>query len=222
MSRLARYSDGMDEPRKQPDDPDLDFAEGGVDDDNPTVVEGMRRLADLRKGEVDAPEVVPVRRWTEGMGGERLLTVMATPAGVPAVVGRTQWPVHVTVAGNFRIDNVHTVEVAQLLHSVAQSTARFAVRLGPRELFGPAGNIPVLLASHPEFSRLHRSLALGLIAMQGFAATEPSYWGEGYRPHATVGSSVDAQEGDTVLIRTLTLVSLSGDLGEPVASVDLS
>jgi len=156
------------------------------------------------------------------MEEERLLTVMATPVDIPAVVERTRWPVHVTVAGNFRVDEAHTVEVSALLSSVAKDVAAFDVKLGPRDRFGSERDIPVLLASHTVFHRLHESLAAGLRDMPGFAAAEPSFWGNGYLPHATLGPAVGGRDGDALSFRTLTLVSLHGNVGQRVFAVELS
>ncbi len=44
------------QPHKQPDDPDLDFADGELDDTDPKVIEGLRRLAQLRATEGDLPD----------------------------------------------------------------------------------------------------------------------------------------------------------------------
>lgn len=156
------------------------------------------------------------------MEEERLLTVMATPVGVPAVVERTRWPVHVTVAGNFRVDEAHTIEVSALLNSVANHVTAFDIKLGPRDQFGSERNIAVLLASHPAFHRLHESLAAGLRDMPGFAAAESSFWGSGYLPHATLGPAVSVRDGDVLSFRTLTLVSLHGNIGQRVSAVELS
>lgn len=156
------------------------------------------------------------------MGDERLLAIMATPVDVPAVVERSRWPVHVTVAGNFRIDATQFDEVAALLESAANGVAAFDVALGPADWFGAAGNIPVLLASHPTLHRLHESLAVGLKRMRGFAPAEPSFWEGGYRPHATLGPAVGVRDGDTLPLTTVTLVSLDGGLGHRVSAVELS
>lgn len=81
------------------------------------------------------------------------------------MVERTRWRVHVTVAGNFRLDEAYTIAVSVLLNSVANNTAAIDVRLWSRDRFGSERNIPVPLASHPAshpaFHRLHGRLLLG-------------------------------------------------------------
>lgn len=155
------------------------------------------------------------------MEEERLLTVMATRVEVPALVQRSRWPVHVTIAGNFRVDDAHTVEVSALLESVANDIAAFDVKLGPKDRFGTERNIAVLLAEHSAFHSLHESLAAGLKQIPGFAAAESPFWESGYRPHATLGPAVSVRDGDSLSVRTLTLVSLHGNTGQRVSAVEL-
>ena len=89
------------------------------------------------------------------MKGAQLFTFVATPVEVPALVERTRWPVHVTIAGNFRVDAVHTLQVSTLLASVVSDIAAFDVVLGPRARFRPEQNVAVLLARHLTFHRPH-------------------------------------------------------------------
>jgi hypothetical protein len=82
-------------------------------------------------------------------------------------------------------------------------------------------DVPVLLASHPLFDRMHESLAADLVHVPGFAPAEPRHWRDGYRPHATLGPAARAKDGDVLPIRTLTLVSLHGVGGRSLFAVDL-
>jgi 2'-5' RNA ligase len=150
-----------------------------------------------------------------------LFAILATPDPVPEQVDRSRWPVHVTVAGNFAVDDSAEPEVVALLESCARETAAFDVQLGPSALFGGDADIPVLLAAHPSFDRIHRELATGLIELSGFAALEPDFWLEGYRAHATLGRIVQVAEGETLAIRVVTLVLLRGATGTRVAAFGL-
>ncbi|BDZ50235.1 hypothetical protein GCM10025867_24760 [Frondihabitans sucicola] len=155
------------------------------------------------------------------MEADRLLVIVATPVHLPAVVERNRWPVHVTVAGNFRVDDGHDSSVATVLESVAADVGAFSVGLGPGDGFGPGRDIPVLLASHPVFHQVHQELAARLRRMPGFVAAAPSSWDGGYRPHATIGPAADVHEADVLTIRALTLVSLRGSVGQRLRAVDL-
>jgi 2'-5' RNA ligase len=155
------------------------------------------------------------------MGEARLLTVMANPVEVPAEVDRSGWPVHVTVAGNFRVDGAQIETISALVAGVAAGVDAFAVHLGPEAQFGPEHSIPVLLADHPTFHRLHERMAAGLARLPGFIAADPLYWGGGYRPHATLGSVVRVREGSTLSMKVLTLASLEEQTGRSVSTVVL-
>lgn len=150
-----------------------------------------------------------------------LFAVVATPAEVPGLIERDRWPVHVTVAGNFRVDAGQADTVAAQLVAVATHAFEFQVALGPPARFGAAQNLPVLLAEHPTFHCLHRSLSAVLMRIPGFAAAEPEFWGEGYRPHATLGAAVEVRDGDSLSIERLTLVSLQATTGRRVSTVRL-
>ena len=147
--------------------------------------------------------------------------VIATPDPVPTVVDRARWPVHVTVAGNFRVDAPAVAGIPALLESIAHDFTAFGVKLGPRDSFGPGKNVPVLLAPHPLLDQIHGSVAAELAHAAGFSPAEPDYWGGGYRPHATLGPAVAAEPGELLSIRTLTLVSLLGDSGRRLFAVHL-
>jgi hypothetical protein len=152
---------------------------------------------------------------------EELFVVVATPGPVPAVVDRSHWPVHVTVAGNFRVDGSSAMAIPALLESSVHRVTAFGVRLGPLDRFGVAEDVPVLLASHPLFKRMHESLAADLAQVPGFAPAEPRHWRDGYRPHATLGPAVRLMDGDVLTIKTLTLVSLRGVRASSLFAVDL-
>jgi 2'-5' RNA ligase len=150
-----------------------------------------------------------------------VFAVMATPDPVPAVVDRARWPVHVTIAANFRIGAPAVAGLPGLLGSIAHNLTAFGVELGPLEQFGAGKNVPVLLASHPLLDQIHQSLNDELANLSGFLPVDPDYWGGGYRPHATLGPAVTARAGDVLSIRTLTLVSLLGDSGHRLFAFDL-
>jgi hypothetical protein len=161
-------------------------------------------------------------QYASRMASDEQFAVIATPDPVPAVVDRALWPLHVTVAGNFRVDAPAGAAMPALLKSIADDVPAFDVQLGPLDHFGAGKNIPVLLASHPLLAQIHRSLAAELAHSTGFSPVEPEYWGDGYRAHATLGRAVNAQAGDVLRIRTLTLVSLLPDSGRRLFATDLA
>jgi len=150
-----------------------------------------------------------------------LFAILATPVPVPEQVDRSRWPVHVTVAGNFAVNESAEAAIVALVESIALETPSFDVVLGPSALFGVNEDFRVLLAPHPSFDRMHTQLATALTQLAGFAAAEPEFWLEGYRSHATLGDAVHVADGETLAIRMLTLVSMQGPTATRVAAVEL-
>lgn len=150
-----------------------------------------------------------------------LLVVIATPAPLPAEVDRSRWPVHVTVAGNFRVDERDSAAVPHLLLTAARGIRPFEVALGPAARFGRDASIPVLLAPHPSLDAVHAALAESLSALPSFDPLEPQYWGEGYRPHASLGRAVGVADGDALPLTVLSLFALEARAGLRLAQVEL-
>lgn len=155
------------------------------------------------------------------MKHHRLVTIMATPFEVAPTVDRRRWPVHVTLVGNFHVDPMAHDALSSDFAAVSSSIHAFEVRLGPAAKFGAANNIPVLLAEHPMFHRLHIALAARIRRLPGFAAVEPDFWEGGYRPHATLGTAVNASEGEPLKVDWITLVALEGQTARRLSSVQL-
>jgi hypothetical protein len=97
---------------------------------------------------------------------------------MPAFVARDRWPLHVTVAGNFRFDD--SGDIPHQVRSNASETRAFSVRLGPLARFGAEQDASVLLAEHPTFHLLHEVMARELTDRAGFSAAEPAFWNDGY------------------------------------------
>jgi len=149
------------------------------------------------------------------------LVIVATPELPAQEVDRSRWPVHVTVAGNFWVDEAKVETLPALVLAAAADVSHFEVRLGSPDRFGAGGGVPVLLVSHPSLDALHASLAVRLSDVAGFTPLEPEYWGDGYRSHATLGRAVTAREGERLTLRYLSLFSLMPTIGRRLASVPL-
>lgn len=151
-----------------------------------------------------------------------LLVVVGTPGPLPVHIDRARWPVHVTIASNFRVDRSAEVAIPSLLESSAEGVSSFGVKLGPGDRFGVHADVPVLLAPHPSFDRIHAALADGVMRLPGFVAAEPRHWREGYLPHATLGLAVRVKEGETLPVTTLNLVSLRATSGTRMTTIRLA
>jgi 2'-5' RNA ligase len=142
------------------------------------------------------------------MPAEHPLVAVTTPHVPPEQVDRSRWPIHVTVAGNFEVDDAAVETLPPIMRAAAADVSLFEVRLGSPDRFGAGGSVPVLLVSHPSLDELHASLAARLSEVAGFTPLEPAYWGDGYRSHATLGRAVTAREGERLTLRYLSLFSL--------------
>ncbi|WP_160150818.1 2'-5' RNA ligase family protein [Microbacterium timonense] len=155
------------------------------------------------------------------MENRHLFTIMATPIEVPVAVDRHHWPVHVTLVGNFRADRSQFDAISASLIEIVEATSAFGVVLGPAAQFGATHSIPVLLAEHPDFHRLHQSLAARVMQMTTFEAVEPAFWGSGYRPHATLAPAVRVEAGDVLQLNNVALISLDGQTGRRLSTVSV-
>lgn len=133
---------------------------------------------------------------------------------------RSEWPAHVTLASNF----VVSAAVDQIIAAVrdAMGVDRvLAMHLGECALFGPRADVPVRLVTSAQVDRVHRGLADRLDRLDGFAADEPTHWRAGYRPHLTLGPTVDAFEGEVRTATHVAIAKLTSATAEIVARLDL-
>lgn len=150
-----------------------------------------------------------------------LYVIVATSDEVIGPVDRSRWPAHTTVVGNFHLEAGHGEAAARALMATLSGVRAFDVVLGPSARFGKRGDVPVLIAEHQSFHRLHAALVARLESVPGFAAVESAFWGSSYRPHVTLGTAVDARLGQLMRMEWMTLVVLDGGIGRRVSSVHL-
>ncbi|WP_413601707.1 2'-5' RNA ligase family protein [Curtobacterium sp. Curtsp57] len=127
---------------------------------------------------------------------------------MPASVDRANWPVHVTVLPNFVVDGSAVAAVTSIVREAADRQSAFDADLGPRAMFGPRRDVPVLLAEHPVFHTLHGSFSGSVESLPGFRTDHAEFWGTGYRPHATVVCG--AERARRISITNLAVASLAG------------
>ena len=109
-------------------------------------------------------------------------------------ISRQAWPAHVTLASNFTAAVVAD-EIAAVVADAAPAAEPLRVRFREHSLFGPNHDVRVRLVDSEQAVSVHSRLADHLESLPGFAADEPAYWRDGYRPHLTLGPSVTATEG---------------------------
>lgn len=150
------------------------------------------------------------------------LVVVGTPGRLPGRVDRADWPEHVTVLPNFVVEEPAVASVTSIVRQAADRQPAFSVDLGPRAVFGPGHDVPVLLADHPVFHALHGSLSGSVEPLPGFRPDHTEFWGTGYRPHATIVSGAEAAVARQIMITYLAVASLDGPRARVLVNCSLA
>jgi 2'-5' RNA ligase len=117
------------------------------------------------------------------------------PLDIGTTISRRVWPAHITLASNFTTAATPD-RIVELVAEAVPAGEFLSVRFGEQALFGPDQDVRVQLADSEGSVSLHTRLADRLELLPGFAAEEPAYWRDGYRPHLTLGPSITAAEGN--------------------------
>lgn len=149
----------------------------GPDVAPPTVAGPEQTTLARRRSAREAGLVVGERTWW-------CVVAMLGPIRVGSRHARADWPAHVTLAGNHRVDDPSALPA--LVDDALRDVGVLAPRLGRMEWFGPDRDVPVLLVASASIELAHERLAKRLDAVPGFGAEEPRHWRTGYRPHLTL------------------------------------
>ncbi|MEN0101776.1 MAG: 2'-5' RNA ligase family protein [Curtobacterium sp.] len=141
---------------------------------------------------------------------------------MPASVDRANWPVHVTVLPNFVVDGSAVAAVTSIVREAADRQSAFDADLGPRAMFGPRRDVPVLLAEHPVFHALHGSLSGSVESLSGFRTDHAEFWGTRYRPHATIVPGAQSAGARQISITNLAVASLAGPQARVLVNCQLA
>jgi hypothetical protein len=142
------------------------------------------------------------------------------PAEDGGSFGRSAWPAHVTLCSNFVVDASADEVVSAVRRSGALSEP-VVVQFGGLSMFGRDRDIRVRLVVAARASALHRDLTDQLESLPGFAADEPDFWRDGYRPHLTLSATVSGEEGQRRRAACVAVVRLTGDDATIVAAFAL-
>lgn len=124
-----------------------------------------------------------------------------------------------TVVANF-VTASPVEEVEGVVRETVALDAPFVVHLEGRDLFGPNRDVPVLLVRPGRLDELHGRLVVVLEPL-GAVAEEPAYWREGYRPHLTLGSAVEGEEGERRVVSHLAIVRLDEETATTLSLIGL-
>ncbi len=136
-----------------------------------------------------------------------------------AAFSRRAWPWHVTVSTNF-ISTLAVSQLSRILAESVRSTGELSVSAGAHAAFGPAGEVPVVLAEPADAWRALHDRVVDALLRAGCDFTTP-FVGEAYRAHVT--DSRDGAWSGIETVSTLHLVLLDGDsaLVQAAAPVEL-
>jgi len=123
---------------------------------------------------------------------------------------RQNWPLHVTILGNFRT-NARVDDLARTLQTTLESQQSIAIDpvvVGEQALFGPGGDVVVNVVDDEsqQLAALHQ-LLLGPID-EYIELLDAQHALSGYRPHVTAVASARVHRGDRIELRSLALVDL--------------
>lgn len=141
------------------------------------------------------------------------------PLDIGTTISRRAWPAHVTLASNFAAAATRD-RIVEVVADVAPAAEPITVRFGEQALFGPNHDVRVRLVDSEQAVSLHMRLVDQLEFLPGFAADEPAYWRDGYRPHLTLGPSVFATEGDRETASYVAVVEILGSDATVLALFD--
>lgn len=121
---------------------------------------------------------------------------------------RASWPAHVTLASNFLVNETDDHVVSAVGEACAKS-GPLSVRIGTRAMFGRDGSVEVHIVESAQILALHERLSDLLEVMGGFAATEPAYWRDGYRPHMTHVPGLTIRPGDVTQLPFIAVAKMT-------------
>lgn len=119
----------------------------------------------------------------------------------------TDTPLHVTLAGVFKIDK----DCDWLANELSKLLARqkpIEIQAKEKAMFGPSQDVAVMkIAENPVLINLHRAIHEWLESSNA-VYNEPGYQGDGYIPHSTFQKRSLLTEGEKILIRSVSLIDL--------------
>lgn len=128
------------------------------------------------------------------------------------------WPLHLTVAPTFVIDNPLQTAVSAIAPVFAFQRP-LMLRAGHDEGFGRSETIPVTVVQRTiELELLHERLVRELTAVAA-EFDDPHFTGAGYRAHVTMNRTERIHHGDTLHLRQAAIVDMEPDGDERLRNV---
>ena len=123
----------------------------------------------------------------------------------------TDWPLHVTLAETFAIQQdlptlIDSISTVARHHEPVRTTAVNEANFGPNQ------DIPVILIDMPPtLMSLHNDIVSSLESNCGASFNNPHYIKDGYVAHSTIRSDTQLHRGDSIIIDSLSIVDMFPD-----------
>ena len=119
----------------------------------------------------------------------------------------SRFPLHVTLAPQFDVD-CEMLALIAAVEVVSRKTGRMLAEVIGHEQFGPDADIPVALIRPIESVLNAHSRLTGALMPLGWAAKEPHYNGEGFRPHITGTDDRPVSLGEQFLLNQIAVIEM--------------
>ena len=106
------------------------------------------------------------------------------PLRVGQLVGRSAWPLHVTLVGNFRLPAHRQDLLLDVVHRWAAASQPLLGTVRGEAVFGPDGDVHVDLVDPEDLAGPHRALAT-LVRDEVGGEPLTANWFGGFRPHVS-------------------------------------
>ncbi len=118
----------------------------------------------------------------------------------------SEWPLHLTLAPWFNIDNVDLPKFIDLLDNLFDQSGPLMIRLKDKQWFGHNREVPVMIVDDNErLIKLHESLLSGINQIGRIIATD--HTGNNYRPHITLKDNHKLTSGRKFDLNKIYIVS---------------
>ncbi len=122
----------------------------------------------------------------------------------------SDWPLHVTLLGNFNTETPES-DLVEMLLNHAKRPKPFDLRVEEEALFGPNKDILVnTMELNKEMMYLHDNLKK-LMDSIGAVYDSPQYIGKSYRPHITIQKVDRVHQNEIVRVNSFSLVDMEPD-----------
>jgi hypothetical protein len=147
-----------------------------------------------------------------------IVSFLSTPQ--VEIFKRSNWPLHLTIVGNFYAE-LNPAVLNSILDSVAAGLKPLTIPSKARQMFGSKHNLPVTeLYRTDALQTFHTTILKALD--QFIKLRTPQFNNDGYRPHVTEKYSRKLLVGENFQLQTLSLVKLDNANAQILKTISLN